>query len=944
MNDYKIAVKNSVNEEQLFYSGYEWCLNPILKLKDLFRHLINEFDRYNELKLKWQLEESKINIYLHCCAVLGIVEDYILWRPFELQPLIRIYPQFKFIISTFQFLLNLPYSFLSFNRTNNLFKLKNKWKTCVDYACNLLVKNDEITIDEIYLLRTKCLEIMKFFSGNVLERRMKLNEGFRCQDLTHYDILAITDKYLTNNRDKESEYVIIGSRTAGSYFAPLIKVYLQSKGFNKVKYITVRHKKGLSRQEKKELRKFLSPGSNVILTDDYSNTGYTFKSLQNIIWKFGANPEKTTLLAPIHPRKKNVKLSDSSKVEIIKLNHNELYKIKLLDTSFVRELLNEYFAENEFDEIKLTNNSFIDLKNINLQKQYTDSFQVRVKKVFEFYFENENGIITKDKVLFKSTGWGWLGYHAYIAGKKLNTFVPDVFGFRNGFVIEQWIEGNIYDHKPVPGNELKRISSYIDNRTKNLKLNEDPRFNKNDAGWGWMEILSILRRVYGVRTGYLKNNTLRKHLAKSLKYIPSLIDGKMNPDEWIITGRGLLKIDFEQHNFGAPEYDVVDPAYDLAAACFQFRLSGSKEKFFLADYVNKTGDSTIYDRIILYKLLYGSIIRKKLIEEIKENNIKETCDQFNRRYLECRNFLVYSFNNFCSGLLKHEKTEDKNKFFFLDLDGVFDTEILGFPHTTISALKGISMLAERGYDVIPNTGRSINDVRNYCCTYDFNAGIGEYGSVIWDNLNKIEIPLTGSEIFPQLDICRHALGNIDNVFIDPSYKYSVRAYRFSSKKTAGLSADECKELISKHNLNNLKVINRQADTYFVGRQTDKGNAVTYFKRYSGKTNYFSAAIGDSDEDIPMFKSADKSYAPANCSFAVRKFAEQNKCHVVSKKNQQGLYSAVINLLNGEKIKEAEQTIDKGNDNTVHRILFSLLLRAEQPKALKIPVLLRAGKL
>ena len=63
-----------------------------------------------------------------------------------------------------------------------------------------------------------------------LRRRMKLNEGYRCQDLTHYDALTLADRFMETQPSKSAKIVVIGPRTAGTYFAPLISHHLRSRG------------------------------------------------------------------------------------------------------------------------------------------------------------------------------------------------------------------------------------------------------------------------------------------------------------------------------------------------------------------------------------------------------------------------------------------------------------------------------------------------------------------------------------------------------------------------------------------------------------------------------------------------------------------------------------------------------------------------------------------
>jgi len=42
-------------------------------------------------------------------------------------------------------------------------------------------------------------------------------------------------------------------------------------------------------------------------------------------------------------------------------------------------------------------------------------------------------------VLAKSVGWGWLGYHAFLAAEALAEFVPPVLGLRQGILYTEWL-------------------------------------------------------------------------------------------------------------------------------------------------------------------------------------------------------------------------------------------------------------------------------------------------------------------------------------------------------------------------------------------------------------------------------------------------------------------------------------------------------------------------
>src|SRR5207249_11431367 len=91
-----------------FYALYDWCLNPILSLGELLQRLGDELDRYESLRVHWQREESKINVYLFVCAIACTVDDYLAERPWDFAPLFNHFPRLRWALGAAQWLLNIP--------------------------------------------------------------------------------------------------------------------------------------------------------------------------------------------------------------------------------------------------------------------------------------------------------------------------------------------------------------------------------------------------------------------------------------------------------------------------------------------------------------------------------------------------------------------------------------------------------------------------------------------------------------------------------------------------------------------------------------------------------------------------------------------------------------------------------------------------------------------
>src|SRR5207244_1778110 len=127
-----------------------------------------------------------------------------------------------------------------------------------------------------------------------------------------------------------------------------------------------------------------------------------------------------------------------------------------------------------------------------------------------------------------------------------------------------------------------------------------------------------------------------------------------------------------------------------------------------------------------------------------------------------------------------------------------------------------------------------------------------------------EVPLIDEAGARQLAKCREAIRALPGVFLDPGYEYSIRAYRYQGRGTAGLPVNEIQELLKSPEFSRLTYICRQSDTHIVQERADKGVGVTFVKRYL-KNDAPIAAIGDTEQDIAMLKLSDYRYAPANCS-------------------------------------------------------------------------------
>jgi hypothetical protein len=55
---------------------------------------------------------------------------------------------------------------------------------------------------------------------------MRLPEAFRSQDMAHHDVISLIQRFCDSPQPADQSVVVMGLRTAGAYFAPLMAEYL----------------------------------------------------------------------------------------------------------------------------------------------------------------------------------------------------------------------------------------------------------------------------------------------------------------------------------------------------------------------------------------------------------------------------------------------------------------------------------------------------------------------------------------------------------------------------------------------------------------------------------------------------------------------------------------------------------------------------------------------
>ena len=885
--------------EHDFYSRYRWALNPFPNFTELLGHLRSELanlDSDSIARLEgWQRDEVMTNVYLLACLVSNSVDDFLLGEQFDFSKITQLLPPTRVFIKALENGLHEIAKFRSL-RLRGIQRWRERWELAVVAFLRNLVAPGSSDPAAFRESRDQLVALINAgFPASI--GIPQIPSVFRSKDLTHQDFLALGRKLIAEVPDRRQPILLIGIRSAGSYFSPLVHALLAVEGYKDLEWMTIRPKRGLTPWENFKVRRGVERGALAVILDESAATGSTFSRTVRLLGRAGFAEEKIIMLMPIHPAGRDwasrLQAMNLQKIRTLTIEPEEWHKSRLLEPRQVEHLVQEYFRARGYSTAKIIETPRIERMNAALQDPATQDWSTRLKRAYEVRLTRPGGQADTKFVFVKSVGWGWLGYHGYIVGDRLARFVPPMLGLRDGILFSECILQEV--DRPLTretrGRVIRAIASYVVARVRELHLESDPssllwRDNRDN---GLDRLAGLLSKAYGTRAaGLLKRVRLRQKLHSITNQFPTLIDGQMWEREWIAGPDQPLKTDYAHHGMGKYQHNLVDPAYDLADAILDFRFTPSEERQLLDEYIAGTGDARVAERLFFYKLLAGNWAMAAAYGILHNPRVSQQQHrEASQRFLDSRDFLIKETTRHCGSLcFRRELLEWHDPLVVLDIDGVIDRNVFGFPGTTAAGIQAISLLNAHGFGLALNTARNIEEVQTYCEAYGCLGGVAEYGSAVWDAVKQRMKVLVSTQSLAQIQELRSALEKIPGIFLNDRYPYTIRAITYSGERTAPLPRQLIDELITELRLDRLRVIQNETDTTILAREVNKGSGLLALLDFVGLTGHAVCAIGDTGPDLPMFQVAERSFAPAqiNCREAARALG----CRISSRAYQLGL--------------------------------------------------------
>ncbi len=931
-----------------FYQSYDWCLNPYLTVSEAIDHIREEADKLVMVCADWQKAEVATNIFLLSCGLLNCVDEYLRGPALRLPGRLAATMPARGAACLVEAISDRRWT------RRRVVRWREHWLAKLNEFLFLIVRRQAIEAAHLSrAARRLAMLVQSPLPSDLQAERLGCPTPFSRLDLTHQDLLALGESFVRRFPGRTQPILVVGLRTSGSYFAPLLKAFLKTEGYERVQFLTIEPNKSVGRREKRELEQFAARGYLALIVDDPPYTSRTVLAALNIADRAGFTPPNLKFLAATHPAKRGWSkwLPHDS---VITLQPEQWHKRKLLDPKAVKVRLTEYFGGRNCARVLVDDaGGGAEAFNARLQRIASDERGVRLKRVFEVKLETPEGEKQTKYVLAKSVGWGWLGYHAFLIGQKLAGYVPPILGLRDGILYMEWIPQHAVRPDTKRAELVSVSASYVAARAVQLKLKCDKvssiDLKRYDNGIRLLE--KVLSRAYGqVFTNLLMRSRVGQKLRERPCPCPTLIDGNMHRSEWISGPRGPLKVDYEHHGMGKAALNLTDPAYDLADTILTLALSPEEECDLITKYIADSGDDTVKRRLFMYKLLAGLWTMNEVQEQLFASPRGGDAQRaYHQRFMNAWNFLTVQTAYHC-GTLCQPRTELRwrTPLIVLDIDGVLDRRLFGFPCTTAAGMKALSLLGAHELSVVLNTARSAAEVKDYCKAYSLAGGIAEHGSYLWDAARQREKVLISAEAARQLKEVREYLQLIPGVFLDDRHQYSIRAFTYRDKPLGliesllsaarassigdgalgPISTHIVHELLVDLNLDRLTFHHTPIDTAIVAKETDKGMGLTALRDWVLSQDAETIAVGDGEADLAMFRVASLSFAPANV--ACGRQARLLGCRIASCHDQQGLLEIVRKILHPDdgrcqRCRQGEASLRSGDD------LFLSLLHAADRK-------------
>jgi hypothetical protein len=698
---------------------------------------------------------------------------------------------------------------------------------------------------------------------------------FRSFDLHPADVVELVRRFAERHTRRERPLLVVGVRTSGSYLAPLAASALRRLGYGAVTAGTSRPGGALLPGRGAAVRAVARGGGAVLLLDDPPVTGGAVGAVARRAARAGFPPEAVIPLLPV--------FGDAEPGEERALIPGPLraYPCVVLPGSewHVRARLRGPALEAAVAAVLAPGERLLGVRAgaqgpLIRWRHLSVPVDARVA--------DAHGAERTLRLVAEWAGVGHFGRHTAELARALDGFVPTVLGFQDGLLLRERLPGE--DPEAEAGAPVavppEVVTEYLVTRQKRLAVPADRSGRLAGRQPVWEVAARVLAPAFG-RLAPLARPLLLDPVARALLAAPepSLTDGRPDPALWAADGAGRwAKLRWAEGSFSNLDLAGYDPLHDLAGAALHTPDGGAA---LLAVYRERTGAEVPAARWCLLTLVHGwNAVRLAASGALPPEAAQRA------RQAQAR--AVQRFLSEVYGLA--ELPEPTGPWCVLDVDGVLETDVLGFPAGSPRGALALRALRAHGYRTLLATGRSAPEVADRCAAYGLVGGAGEYGAVtVVAGAAQAEAePYAETEAGRALAARLAALPGVE---LDPRFRGCVRAFR---RPSGGLPAETVAEVLRDPAVRGrFTAVPGDAQTDFLPSGVDKAVGVRALLARLGEPDAVPVlAVGDGEADVGLLRWARAGFAPANVHPALR----ASGVPVLRRAYQSGLFDAVARLI------------------------------------------------
>ncbi|MFB7874105.1 HAD family hydrolase [Nocardia sp. NPDC056064] len=654
---------------------------------------------------------------------------------------------------------------------------------------------------------------------------------FRSFDQHPDDVVELAHRLLKRTPDRTTPICVVGVRTSGSYLAPLCAAALELAGSTAVSVCTYRPGRPWRRVETVQLRAVVAAGGTIAVIDDPPVTGTALARTGRALERLGVPSRSIVFL---------LASADTESPSVIRRRHT----ITLPWSQWsVHQRLTEEAVGATLTELLGPGHTVV----ARHQPETHIHSRARVRERYAVEITTGSGTTHRD-IAVEGAGLGYFGRHASAVATAVPGHVPHVYGLVDGLLYRDWISGV---DRPGEIAAAEQIARYVVDRQRALQVDTDRATSMRGRRPAWEVASGLLSRQFG-RLAPAGQTQIMDRVVRNLLRVDtaSIPDGHTDARYWLRSERDgpLRKVDFHQFSFSNLEMTCYDAICDLAGAAadppsalFESRLRQA--------YLAQTGEAVDQEKWLLYRLtqLWGL----GRAGELSETDIEDRCAE-----------AVHDYLSTVIALPRSTDGSPAAPICAIDLDGVLETDPLGFPCTTPAGALSLRALRVHGYRPVVVTGRSLPEAVARCRQFGLAGAVAEYGAVLYDQRTRQCVDLRDRTAAQAMRAVRRCLETSDGIEIDRRYRYGVRA----RSRRGPLPAELTRAIVTTTGPA-VRVVVGAGQTDFVPSGIDKATGMRALSARLGGDLAF--AVGDTAEDLPVFAAATLARAPRNADLRVR---------------------------------------------------------------------------